>query len=61
MTHIQELRNRVALLKRRIVEEEGGSFTELWEEGDTVWAQVIPCMGREAFHGDCTAPIPLLV
>lgn len=49
MTHIQELRNRIALLKRRIVEEQDGSFTELWEEGETVWAQVLPCMGREAF------------
>lgn len=49
MTRIQELRNRVTLLKRRVVEEQDGSFTESWEEGDSVWAQVIPCMGREAF------------
>ena len=49
MIRIQELRHRVALLKRRVVEEQDGSFTESWQEGDAVWAQVIPCMGREAF------------
>lgn len=49
MTRIQELCNRVVLLKRRIIEEEDGSFKELWQEGDSIWAQVVPCMGREAF------------
>lgn len=49
MTRIQELRNRVVLLKRRIKEEQDGSFTESWEKGTSVWAKVLPYMGREAF------------
>jgi len=49
MMRIQDLSNRVILLKRRIVEEQDGSFTELWEEGSLVWAKVVPSMGREAF------------
>jgi head-tail adaptor len=47
MTRIQELRDRVVLLKRRVVEEEDGSFKEHWTEGDSVWAQIIPCVTRE--------------
>lgn len=46
---IQELRHRVILLKRRVIEEADGSFKEVWQEGDAVWAQIVPCMGREAF------------
>ncbi len=49
MLRIHALRNRVVLLKRRIAEEQDGSFTEVWEEGSSVWAKVVPCMGREAF------------
>jgi head-tail adaptor len=49
MMRIQELRNRVVLLKRRIVEEQDGSFTESWEEGTPVWAKVVSCMDRETF------------
>lgn len=48
MTQIQDLRDRVALLKRDIVEETDGSFKELWQETDWVWAQVLPCSSREA-------------
>jgi len=43
MTRIQELRHRVALLRRRVVENEDGSFTEHWQEGDSVWASIVPC------------------
>ena len=59
MTRIQELRSRVILLKRRIVEEADGSFTEIWEEGRSTWAKVVPHMGREAFgEGWNTATSP---
>jgi head-tail adaptor len=44
-----DLRTRVVLLKRRVIEEENGAFTEVWQEGDSVWAEVISCVGREAF------------
>lgn len=43
MIRIQELRHRVTLLKRRIREEADGSFKEIWQEGDSVWAQVLSC------------------
>lgn len=51
MTRIQELRYRVALLKRRVVEEDDGSFTEQWQEGDSVWAKVISCPVRQTDGG----------
>lgn len=47
MTGLGDLRNRVVLLKRHIVEEKDGSFTELWQEGDAIWAEMIPYVGRE--------------
>jgi len=59
MTRIQELRNRVILLKRRIVEEIDGSFTEAWEEGNTTWAKVVPCMGREVVGEGWSTVMPL--
>jgi hypothetical protein len=43
MTRIEDLRHRVTLLKRRIMEEADGSFKEIWQEGDSVWAQVLAC------------------
>jgi head-tail adaptor len=49
MTRIQDLRNRVVLLKRHVTEEQDGSFTERWEKGTSVWAKVLPSLGREAF------------
>jgi len=49
MTKIQDLRDRVILLKRRIIEEVDGTFNEIWQDGDVVWAQVVPCMGRENY------------
>ena len=49
MTHIQDLRHRVVLLKRHVTEEQDGSFTERWGKGTSVWAKVLPCLGREAF------------
>lgn len=58
MTRIQELRNRVTLLKRRIVEGIDGSFTEVWEEGSTIWAKIIPCMGREVFGEEWNTVTP---
>jgi head-tail adaptor len=61
MTRIQKLCNRVTLLKRRLVEEEDGSFKELWEEEGTLWAQVNPYMGREALGEGWNSfnPVPL--
>jgi head-tail adaptor len=47
MTQIRELRNRVVLLRRRIVEEIDGSFKEYWEETDAVWAKIIPYLNKE--------------
>lgn len=47
MTHINDLRDRVTLLKRHIVEEKNGTFTETWQEGGFRWAKVIPCENRE--------------
>lgn len=47
MTQIYELSNRIVLLKRKIMEEEDGSFKEYWEESDQIWAQIIPLMGKE--------------
>ncbi|MBX9805601.1 MAG: head-tail adaptor protein [Alphaproteobacteria bacterium] len=48
MTHLNSLRSRIVLLRRRVVEEKDGSFTEKWEEGDAVWAQVLPCSVRDS-------------
>ena len=47
MTQIQELRHRILLLKRKIVEEKDGTFQELWHEGDCVWAKIIPLNSQE--------------
>jgi head-tail adaptor len=47
MTQIQNLSYRVVLLKRRIIEEDDGSFKEHWEESDSVWAQIIPYTNHE--------------
>lgn len=51
MTRIHELRHRVTLLRRRVTEEEDGSFAEYWQEGDPVWARVVPCPVRETARG----------
>lgn len=48
MTHLNTMTDRIVLLKRRIIEETDGSFKEHWEEGGAVWAQILPCFGREA-------------
>lgn len=50
MTVLRDLRHRIVLLKRRVVEEGDGSFTEVWQEGDSVWAKIIPCVGQEVFN-----------
>lgn len=47
MIKIHDLRQRVTLMKRKVVETEDGSFQEMWVKGDEVWAQVLPIMGRE--------------
>jgi head-tail adaptor len=47
MTIIPELRHRVVLLQRQITEEVDGTFTEAWRAGDTVWAKILPYIGRE--------------
>ena len=47
MTKIHDLRDRVTLLKRSVVEGEDGSFQEKWKEKDEVWAHVTPLIGRE--------------
>jgi head-tail adaptor len=47
MTHIFELRHRILLLRRKIIEEIDGTFQELWQEGDTVWAKIIPLNSQE--------------
>ena len=49
MTKIHQLRDRVVLIKRRVIEQANGSFKEFWQEGDSVWAQVIPWGGREVY------------
>jgi head-tail adaptor len=49
MTRIQELRNRVVLLKREVLEEEDGSFTEDWQERGALWAKIVPYGQREVF------------
>jgi head-tail adaptor len=59
MTHIEELRDRVTLLKRKVVEEPDGRFIESWMEGDRVWAQVIPCLGRELYGEEWNALKPI--
>lgn len=59
MTRIQDLRHRVVLLKRRIVEEKDGTFTEIWEEGEAIWAKVIPYMGRELFGEEWNTLYPV--
>jgi head-tail adaptor len=47
MTIIPELRHRVALLHRQITEGEDGILSEVWHAGDTVWAKILPYVGRE--------------
>ena len=49
MKRIQDLRERVVLLKGRIIEQPDGSFKETWEEMDEVWAQVSGIGSREIF------------
>lgn len=49
MTRIQELRSRVVLLKRHVIEEADGSFREAWQKMDMVWARVVPYVNREVF------------
>ncbi|MCE3230912.1 MAG: Phage head-tail joining protein [Alphaproteobacteria bacterium] len=49
MTRIQELCNRVVLLKRRVREEEDGSFTEDWQDRGALWAKIVPYGQWEVF------------
>ena len=59
MTKIQELRERVILLKRHVSEKTDGTFEEIWEDGDIVWAQVIAVMGRETYGEEWNNLIPI--
>ncbi|MBM3467891.1 MAG: hypothetical protein FJX71_00475 [Alphaproteobacteria bacterium] len=49
MTRIQELKDRIILLRRHIVEEKDGSFKENWQQINYVWAKIVCFIGQESY------------
>lgn len=47
MSCIYDLRHRILLLKRHIIEQNDGSFIEKWQENTTRWAHIVPCLTQE--------------
>lgn len=52
MTKINDLKERITLLKRVIFEEESGDLNQVWKTGDKVWAQIVPITSKKVLEND---------
>lgn len=52
MIKINELKERVTLLKRVVFEEESGDLNQVWKNGDKVWAQIVPITSKKVLEND---------
>lgn len=52
MIKISDLKERIQFIKKIRSEDGQGGWVEALKEGDEVWAQVSPIVGRDGFHPD---------
>ena len=52
MIQISDLKERIQFIEKIRSEDGQGGWVETLQEGDEVWAQVSPIIGRDGFHPD---------